>query len=497
VTQTPFRHLRDERRRARLIDLRNAVAPILANNLLPYFTVHDVGHSDRVVSLLDDLLMSLRPEHILSDEELFVLYASAYLHDLGMQYENVGSTETLKGILRGEEWKSIAPERRRNLLRLHHPAISAELVLASAEGRAASPPIGLQLRQDEDPGAIACLCEAHGEDPASPRFIELTQDRGTIRVRLLVGLLRVADILEESCVRAPRHKAESLMLPLESAVHWWRVYYTSNVTIDQHDRAINVWFDFPRSRSTELREIVPSLQLPVIRAEFENHVDVFAKFGLSWAVRERLMSSSLSTREDPPDAVIAAMLVLLQQQRQREIELKAQTLDGVDRSAESFVQRRLSEIDSLDSAGDKKAVVDALEELAQQVANMGSTISAVPLLRRALARSAELDSARRLKVALELADYLLKLGRSEEAVHVTHQVSGLVNLADSSQEAAAFACVRIKAEHEAGFFEDAINSIDARLIAHVDSAERELLSARRAELELLLGAVAATEREDG
>ena len=54
--------------------LRAGVEPILANNLLPYFTAHDVSHCDRVTEVIDSLVEALQQtEHRLTDDELFVL----------------------------------------------------------------------------------------------------------------------------------------------------------------------------------------------------------------------------------------------------------------------------------------------------------------------------------------------------------------------------------------------------------------------------------------
>ncbi len=79
-----FGHLKDGNRRARLINLREAVKPILANNLQTVFTDHTCDHSDEVTLLVDKLINPLQGSpHRLNDRELFVLYASCYLHDIG------------------------------------------------------------------------------------------------------------------------------------------------------------------------------------------------------------------------------------------------------------------------------------------------------------------------------------------------------------------------------------------------------------------------------
>src|SRR5260221_8097219 len=83
-----FGHLANERSRALVIQLRSAVEPILANNILCHFTDHSVSHSDNVCELVDALVENLHTTNYqLSEDELIVLYSSCYLHDVGMQYE--------------------------------------------------------------------------------------------------------------------------------------------------------------------------------------------------------------------------------------------------------------------------------------------------------------------------------------------------------------------------------------------------------------------------
>jgi hypothetical protein len=79
-----YRHLGEGVKRDRLGALRAGVEPILANNLLPYFTAHDVSHCDRVTVVIDNLIDTLQQtEQRVTEDELFVLYAAAYLHDVG------------------------------------------------------------------------------------------------------------------------------------------------------------------------------------------------------------------------------------------------------------------------------------------------------------------------------------------------------------------------------------------------------------------------------
>ena len=130
-----YKHLTNEAKRSRLIALRDAVKPILANNLLPHFTAHDVEHCDRVTTVIDAFIEPLQDAaNRLTDDELFVVYAAAYLHDIGMQYENVGNSLTITAAIGTDSWEALPVLVKRDLLRQHHPTISAELVTMNRTG---------------------------------------------------------------------------------------------------------------------------------------------------------------------------------------------------------------------------------------------------------------------------------------------------------------------------------------------------------------------------
>lgn len=111
-----YKHLDDSSKRARLTALRAGVEPILANNLLPYFTAHDVQHCDRVTEVIDSLIEPLQQSaHRLTNDELFVLYAAAYLHDVGMHYERVGDSTAIRASLGSQSWDELPEAERRDL----------------------------------------------------------------------------------------------------------------------------------------------------------------------------------------------------------------------------------------------------------------------------------------------------------------------------------------------------------------------------------------------
>jgi len=127
-----FRWLCDDKKRSRLEDLRNQITPVLEINLFPHFTDHSVGHSDRLIEIVNKLIESIQVnDKKITDEELFILYAACYFHDVGMCYEKVGNTKTFIELKEQQEWADLSDESRREFIRRNHHKISAELVYRS------------------------------------------------------------------------------------------------------------------------------------------------------------------------------------------------------------------------------------------------------------------------------------------------------------------------------------------------------------------------------
>lgn len=338
-----LRFLDSDSSRSKIIRLREAVTPILANNLLHHFTDHSVTHSDNLCDLVDKIIEPLEgSSNRLSDQELIVLYAACYLHDIGMQYETAGATQVIRGLSLAEQWDQLTEDARRDLLRRHHNRISAELVAGSVG--TAKPPIGIQLDDSYSPAQIACLCEAHCVTPETDRYAELMQDVPGIRMRLLSGLLRLADILDESRHRACREKARTLELNLESQTHWWRHFYTRGVEIDPQTKSITICFEFPQDRIDEYQRIIPSLQIPWIEAELEHHRVPFVQTSLGWTLQTKTISVPYSNIEVMPDQVLTEMVKQLRQRQLREEEETRRIAIESFKQARPLIQRRLTAI---------------------------------------------------------------------------------------------------------------------------------------------------------
>lgn len=321
-TQVPrLQYLDDPKHRAWLVQLRTVVEPTLRNNLLPHFTDHSVEHSDSLTELVAELITPLRGgPHELSQMDLLLVYATCYLHDIGMHYEAAGETTAIREQMQarglGLSWRDLEEQTRRDLLRDCHPAISAEMIVKSRGS--AFPPIAIHFPDEYEPHFIACLCHAHGVPAPSEIYDELTTDQPGIRLQLLSAIFRMADILDESRKRATRERARTLLLDEISASHWWRHHYTAKVVFDQDHRTITLCFEFPPNRRMEFSEIVPKLQLPYIADEFKRHIEILNRYHCAWTLKEYVDDGPYRWVEEMPHQVEMAMRKQIRWKREHE-----------------------------------------------------------------------------------------------------------------------------------------------------------------------------------
>ncbi len=366
----PFMHLNDPTVKARLVNLRESVAPILANNLLPHFTDHSVAHSDSLARYVDDLIAPVQAtEKRLSEDELFILYAACYLHDIGMQHGKANETNVINALNLLPGWGELTPEQQSEIIRRHHAAISAEMVRSSLN--AAAPIIGIQLTVDYFPMYVAALCEGHTLPVESERYKSLMVEGPNIRTELLSGLLRIADILDLSRRRANRAKALTLNLGLESQTHWWRHHYTEDITIDHNKNLVSVWFDFPKSHDAEYRRVVPQIQMPWIQDEFTRQTPVFHRYGFGWSVTSIVNNRPDSAAEPMPDSVLAEMLKQLHRQLKWAEEERRQMVVKLFEESQPHIERRLADLESRKVSLSPGGYLREMSQLAADISELG------------------------------------------------------------------------------------------------------------------------------
>jgi hypothetical protein len=400
-----YKRLKHEPLRGRLLNIRQAVEPILASNVLRSFTDHSVSHSDQVCDLIDELtaVPSSRP---LNNIEAFVVYAAAYLHDVGMQHEKCDETQAMARALasspyRNRRWADLEERTRWHLLRCHHHEISREMVRSSVD--AAQPTVlGIQLTHQDHPGFIGALCEAHCVTPDTDEYRKLTAEGPGIRTALLSALLRLADILDESQRRTHLYRERTVQLDVESQMHWWRHYYVAQVDFRADDKSIVIWFDYPPDRREEYRSLVPELQVPWIESELRSHQGVMLANDVAWRLTTVEVNALHSTAVPMPEAVQLRMLAEVQRLRRERAAADRLTALRQLEGAQGLVARRLEAIRA-SGAGALDQLIQS-RDLADQLRGLGGSHDASRIFDRAF------ETARKSLDLHELVDESCRLG---------------------------------------------------------------------------------------
>ena len=209
--------------------------------LLRYYTDHSVAHSDRIIENLSLLTEGLINNSQITPTEVFILLASAYLHDIGMLDERFNACDLEQ-------------------IRIHHHELTRKLVMDGTVK------LGLELVPNEIIYLIALVSEAHREtNLGENEYDEFEYGGTTIRPRLLAALLRLADELDIDHRRVDLQKIKIMNIPVESVFHWYLCYYVAGVSIK--NGSIKISYQFPED-CKNYKEIVEPLIRGKIQEEY-------------------------------------------------------------------------------------------------------------------------------------------------------------------------------------------------------------------------------------
>jgi hypothetical protein len=181
-----------------------------------YFTDHGEDHVDRILHILDELLLpEVSPQ--LSDFEKDILNFAVYLHDVGMANPKTANNSN-------PEVPSTPDEQRR--IRDIHESLSEAFVREYWRE--------LGIPDNPTANAIARLCKCHRKSnyvrKIFPHESEKIGGEG-IRVQLLAALLKLADALDTDFRRAPEKTPRYFLnLPDEDKWHWEACQYIQGVS---------------------------------------------------------------------------------------------------------------------------------------------------------------------------------------------------------------------------------------------------------------------------
>ncbi len=195
-----------------------------------HYTDHGYDHTQRIIRHLEALLTDY-PD-LLNQQERFILLASAYLHDVGMQSPEYAELE--RKIYTEYTLEEIETVRER-----HHIS-SGQIILDSVR------------KGGEDEFSLR-TCREHAKYIAEVSRhhtnlnITLLEDTRylseEIRLPLLASLMRLGDALDLDSRRVNLDNLRYWDIPVLSQFHWWAHHYVSSVHIEEG--RIGLIFSFP------------------------------------------------------------------------------------------------------------------------------------------------------------------------------------------------------------------------------------------------------------
>ena len=236
--------------------IREAAKKFWDPPLLQNYTRHGPDHSDRIVAVFGGLLEDHSER--LNDYERFILLASAYLHDIGMQSpKHAGLPEKSDYTLEDLE-----------IVRKNHNEASAKIIIESI-----TPGSGISLGLEgckELANYVASVCRYH-------RSLDLGElkDRSVggrdVRLPLLAALLRLGDELDADYRRVNMEVLNMRNIPPESKYHWWAHHYVQSVSIRKG--IVELYFRFPEEYKDS--DIIKALRKKVVESVQKQYQEVY------------------------------------------------------------------------------------------------------------------------------------------------------------------------------------------------------------------------------
>ncbi|MCW4011380.1 MAG: hypothetical protein NWF07_00160, partial [Candidatus Bathyarchaeota archaeon] len=205
-----------------LLKIRQKTTPYLnkISETFPEYTIHDVSHSEKIITILEWIL-GVNLVEALNEFELFFLLASAYLHDIGMADIDE---------IQNEEIASISdPVLKQEYIRTFHHIRSERFITENYES------IGID--NIHIARIIGRICRGHRDDLSDRKKYDYKTIFGSqnysINVPLLTSLLRLADELDLTYERTP-YQIYTSFSPKDpvSLEEWTRHLTTCGVGLD-------------------------------------------------------------------------------------------------------------------------------------------------------------------------------------------------------------------------------------------------------------------------
>ena len=216
-----------------------------------HFTNHGPEHSERVLyQKIAQLAQELPMEQRLSEDEIFILSASAWLYEIGMQ------SPSLQPML-DFPYDPRFPLTTDQLLQIreHKHLLTQRLIIDSIRSDYEGPPLHLGLSRPPDDyiRAIMEVCRWCSPEPLDLVDSTFPVSGIEVRLRLMVALLRLADQLYIDGSRVNLNQLLAFHLPHRVEARWWAYHYTQTLPIDKGK--IRFYYSIPIAQKQYLGHI--------------------------------------------------------------------------------------------------------------------------------------------------------------------------------------------------------------------------------------------------
>lgn len=272
-----------------IADIYNNAKEILNNRIVhifPNFTLHNVGHSFRIMEYMDKILAN---KEELNELEITLLIYSALLHDIGMAVskEDINLIKAnefphcdikfsaMVKLMNGDENEALQEYVRRI-----HSKLSANYILTELKDKLTVPNYPTLSFADD----LALICQSHTEDfEWIQRNLKQYEVKGVYNYnpQYIACLLRLGDILDIDSNRTP-YNLYKLIEPTGMSDAEWQQHYV----ISNHDKIIF-------NDKTKQKKIVfyGKVSNPSIHRKILNYI--------SWVENELTNSTSLTSNFPP------------------------------------------------------------------------------------------------------------------------------------------------------------------------------------------------------
>jgi len=236
---------------------------------LMHYTDHGVEHSERIIKTIGDLFESSQDPDMLNPYETFILLASAYSHDVGMQSaRHADLPDKLEYTLEDKE-----------IIREKHAESSAKMIFESVQPNSDFS-LGLEGCEEYVPFIASVVRYHSGKRRNDLNSLKDSSLKGEyVRLKLLAALLKLADELDRDYRRINIKELKFWPLPIVSKFHWWTHHYTQSVTIN--DGRIKLYFRFPEEyRESKIKDVFIKNTQHLIKEELEEVSDVLWDYGI-------------------------------------------------------------------------------------------------------------------------------------------------------------------------------------------------------------------------